>query len=104
MPHAEETSTEFTPDLYPPFPNELPAVELVTLSLKKLTDNDETEENRAFEAFKTRGFAYLDLLGTEDGDTIVKGADDICRVAEQIFRLDTDEKRKYLPGNKELFG
>nr|POE75514.1 oxidoreductase vrti [Quercus suber] len=104
MPHAEEARAEFSPDQYPPFPAGFPTVELVTLSLAKLTDDDAVEKERAFEAFKTRGFAYLELPGTDDGDTIAQGADELCRVAEQIFRLDAEEKRKYLPRNKELFG
>ena len=60
MPHKEEYS-EFTPDKFPPFPEDkdFPTVELQTISLKKLEQNDEAEKDRAFEAFKTRGFVYL---------------------------------------------
>jgi len=105
MPHKEENH-EFTPDLYPPFPEgkEFHTVELQTISLKKLEANDEAEKERAFEAFKTRGFVYLELAGTENGNTIVQGADDVARAAERTFALPMEEKKKYMPGNKELFG
>ncbi|KAK4549511.1 hypothetical protein LTR36_006508 [Oleoguttula mirabilis] len=105
MPHKEENS-EFTPEQFPPFPEDkdFPTVELQTISLKKLEENDEAEKDRAFEAFKTRGFVYLELAGTEKGDTILHGADDVARSAAQIFGLPTDEKLKYKPVNKELFG
>lgn len=105
MPHKEELN-EFTPDQFPPFPEDqdFPTVELQTISLKKLEDNDSAEKDRAFEAFKTRGFVYLDLAGTSNGDTILHGADDVARAAERIFSLPTDEKLKYKPANKELFG
>lgn len=98
MPHKEE-NTEFTPDTYPPFPEgaEFPTVELQTISLKRLLDRDEAELDRAFEAFKTRGFVYLELAGPEAGETILHGADDICRVAERVFELPVEEKHKYLP-------
>jgi isopenicillin N synthase-like dioxygenase len=105
MPHKEEYS-EFTPDLYPPFPDDpkFPTVELQTISLKKLEDGDEAEQDRAFEAFKSRGFVYLELAGTDKGDTILNGADEVAKVAEKTFALPLEEKLSYKPRNKELFG
>ncbi|KAK4580039.1 hypothetical protein LTR86_000241 [Recurvomyces mirabilis] len=105
MPHKEE-STEFTPDQFPPFPDDpqFPTVELQTISLKKLEAHDEAEINRAFEAFKGRGFVYLELAGTENGDTILHGADEVARAAEKTFAMPLEEKLKYKPTNKELFG
>jgi len=97
MPHAE-TYTEFTPEKYPPFPdrdptgNEFKTVELQIISLKKLLDDDQAEQDRVFEACKVRGFFYLELAGCESGEIIRKGADDICRVAERFFHLPQDEK------------
>lgn len=105
MPHKEEQS-EFTPELYPDFPSDpqYPTVELQTISLKKLESNDEAEKDRAFEAFKTRGFVYLDLAGCQNGDTILSGSTDVARGAERTFSLPTEEKMKYQPTNKSLFG
>jgi len=105
MPHKEENS-EFTPEFYPDFPSgpQFPTVELETISLKKLESNDEAEKDRAFEAFKTRGFVYLDLAGCQNGDTILGGSTDVARGAERTFSLPTEEKMKYQPTNKSLFG
>ncbi|KAK1051331.1 hypothetical protein LTR74_016839 [Friedmanniomyces endolithicus] len=106
MPHKEE-STEFHPDQFPPFPDDphqFPSVNLETISLQKLEAGDSTEQDRAFQAFKGRGFVYLELAGTENGDTILHGADEVAKAAEQTFALPLEEKLRYKPGNRELFG
>jgi isopenicillin N synthase-like dioxygenase len=105
MPHAEEY-TEFTPDQYPPFPDnsEFPSVELQTISLQKLIDHDTTEEDRVFEACKGRGFFYLELAGPEAGETILKDSENIARVGERFMALSTEEKMRFTPNKKELFG
>lgn len=105
MPHKEEY-TEFTPQAYPPFPesDEFPCVELATISLQKLLNHDSTEEDRVFEACKGRGFFYLELAGTDAGETILNGSEDLARVGERFMALPTDEKMKFTPRNKELFG
>jgi isopenicillin N synthase-like dioxygenase len=102
MPHAEE-STEFTPDLYPPFPesDDFKSVELQTISLKELLEDNYAEQDRVFEACKVRGFFYLGLAGCETGEIIRNGADDLCRVAERFFKLPQSEKdpQRMLPGS-----
>ena len=105
MPHREEY-TEFTPQKYPPFPEseEFPTVELQTISLQKLLNHDSTEEDRVFEACKGRGFFYLELGGPEEGETILNGSEEIARVGEHFMALPTDEKMKYTPKRKQLFG
>ncbi|KAK3110554.1 hypothetical protein LTR53_015027 [Teratosphaeriaceae sp. CCFEE 6253] len=105
MPHKEESS-EFTPAQFPPFPESaaFPCVQLETISLQKLEAGDETETERAFQAFKGRGFVYLELAGTANGDTILRGADDVAQAAAETFALPLEEKLKYKPFNKELFG
>ncbi|KAK6442568.1 hypothetical protein LTR95_001191 [Oleoguttula sp. CCFEE 5521] len=92
MPHAEGY-TEFTPDDYPSFPQgDFTTVELETISLKKLLDEDAAEQDRVFQACKTRGFFYLELAGCESGETIRNGADNVARVAERFFQLPQEEK------------
>jgi len=90
MPHA----VEFTPETYPPFPAspEFKTVNLETISLVKLLAEDAQEQDRVFEACKTRGFFYLELAGCERGETILKGADEICHMAEDFFKLPLAEK------------
>ena len=103
MPHKEDFS-EFTPNDYPSFPPGFPTVELETISLKKLQDKDSNEQERVFEACKGRGFFYLELPDCEQGETILHGSEDIARVAERTFELPLEEKMKFEPVNKELFG
>ena len=105
MPHKEEYS-EFRPSEYPPFPesDEFPCVPLESIALQKLLDNDSTEEDRVLEACKGRGFFYLELGGTEAGETILEGSANLCRVGEGFMKLEMDEKMKYTPKQKSLFG
>jgi isopenicillin N synthase-like dioxygenase len=102
MPHA----TEFTPDQYPPFPSspEFKSVDLETISLTKLLAEDSKEQDRVFQACKTRGFFYLELGGCENGETILKGADDICRMAEEFFKLPMEEKEEQRMQEGQLDG
>lgn len=105
MPHKEEVN-EFTPDRYPPFPDDpqFPCVELQTISLQKLLNHDAAEEDRVFEICKGRGFFYLDLAGPESGEIIRKGSEEIARVGAETMALPIEEKLKYLPAHKQLFG
>lgn len=105
MPHKEDP-TEFTPNDYPPFPSspDFPTVDLQTISLQKLLDHDATEETRVFEACKGRGFFYLELAGPESGETILRSSEEIALVGERFMALPTDEKMKFTPNKKELFG
>lgn len=102
MPHA----VEFTPETYPPFPTspEFKTVNLETISLVKLLSQDTQEQDRVFEACKTRGFFYLELGGCESGDTILKGADDICHMAEDFFKLPLADKESQRMQEGQLDG
>lgn len=102
MPHA----TEFTPEQYPPFPSspEFKTVDLETISLIKLLDQNAAEQDRVFQACKSRGFFYLELGGCESGETIIKGADDVCRMAEDFFRLPMEEKEEQRMREGQLDG
>ncbi|KAK5633771.1 hypothetical protein RRF57_009486 [Xylaria bambusicola] len=95
MPHSESTR-EFAPETYPPFPDGLPTIELETISLAKiLADSDSAEADRVFEICKGRGFFYLELPGCAAGDIIAEGADKVAAVAENVFKLPLEEKMKY---------
>lgn len=105
MPHREEY-TEFTPEQYPPFPDsqEFPTIDLQTISLKKIQQNDSAEQERMVDACKNWGFFYLELPESEEGEVIRTGAGDVCRAAEKVFQLPLEEKEKYVFKNKSLFG
>ena len=87
----------------PPFPD-IPTAPLLRISLRKLLDGDQAEEQRLWEACVALGFFYLDLrTGASDsqhstfidGDTLLKNAAEIFTVAETLFDLAKDEKLKY---------
>lgn len=102
MPHA----VEFTPNDYPLFPSDpsFKSVNLETISLTKLLSRDSAEQDRVFEACKSRGFFYLELGGCESGETILKGADDICRMAEDFFKLPMEQKEEQRMREGQLDG
>jgi isopenicillin N synthase-like dioxygenase len=85
---------EFSPETYPPFPDHLKHIYLDTISLQKLLNDDEEEKERVFQACKDRGFFYLELAGSEDGDFLNRGATDLARLAEKAFQVPQSEKDK----------
>ncbi|CAJ2512501.1 Uu.00g055160.m01.CDS01 [Anthostomella pinea] len=103
MPHKEE-HREFTPALYPEFPDGFPTLQLQTVSLSKLLQNDATEQDRVFEQCKGRGFFYLELGGCEAGEMILKLADDIAAVGEDTLKLPMAEKLQYQLQGRSLDG
>lgn len=108
MPHAEDITyqSEFTPDIYPPFPDstDFPTIELDTIALRDVLKHDPAVDRRMLEACKTRGFFYLDLTGCDEGGTILSGAEDCCRLAEHFFALPFDKKSKYKWSDGTLHG
>ncbi|OTB10749.1 hypothetical protein K445DRAFT_69690 [Daldinia sp. EC12] len=103
MPHKEEEHTEFTPELYPPFPSDVPTVSLETITLSKLLNGDTAEQDRVFDSCVGRGFFYLELDGCTEGDIIRQGAEHIALAGERVFRLPLTEKMNYKMA-KSLFG
>lgn len=85
----------FARDL-PPFPTNIPSVQLETFTLADL--DDPKEQDRLFETCRTRGFFYLEMDGlTEDAEAIARLA------AEEAFQLPVDEKLRY-PMRDSIFG
>ena len=106
MPHKVDQPSEFTPELYPPFPEDpqFPQAKLETTSLKKLLEGDIAEQDHIFEVCRTRGFFYLDLTGCEIGEAILRDADQLCRVAEKFYMMPLEEKEKYKPPPRSQWG
>lgn len=82
------------PDL-PPFPSDVPIAPLLQLSLKRLQDRDIKESARFFQAAKQLGFFYLDLRNSTEGEAILKDADRLFHVGEDLFQLGLEEKQSY---------
>jgi isopenicillin N synthase-like dioxygenase len=86
--------SENFPDL-PPFPEDVPTAPLLRLSLEKLLAHDGPEIERFCTTCEDVGFFYLDLRGTELGDSMLASSDGLFGVGERLFELDLEEKRKY---------
>ncbi|WPH05103.1 Hypothetical protein R9X50_00800400 [Acrodontium crateriforme] len=99
-------------DDLPAFPENVPTAPLLRLSLKTLLAGDAGEEERLWKASRELGFFYLDLRGAGgpgsedlgevevkdggvDGDGLLKDADMLFKLGEQLFALPTEEKQKY---------
>ncbi|KAI1637827.1 hypothetical protein F4809DRAFT_649626 [Biscogniauxia mediterranea] len=103
MPHKEETR-EFTPELYPDFPEGFPTVELQTISLAKLLSGDAVEQERVFRECKGRGFFYLELAGCAPGEVIARDSHAMALLGEEFFKQPIDEKMKYSWSGNSLLG
>ncbi|OJJ67834.1 hypothetical protein ASPBRDRAFT_199536 [Aspergillus brasiliensis CBS 101740] len=73
-------------DLYPaPFPDDVPIVELETISLAKLLAKDPAEAQRMFAICQDPGFFYLDLTDHPDGLQMLRNVVSCCRLGQSIF-------------------
>lgn len=99
---TQTDSTHFDSSKYPAFPSDVPSVKLETFSLAQLENGDEELEDRLFQTCKERGFFYLDLTSST-ASSMQQDADDIARLAEQVFKLPEEEKEKY-PMKDSIFG
>lgn len=79
----------------PPFPDDVPTAPLLRLSLSKLQSNDADEIARLTRACEDLGFFYLDLRGSDTGDSILNDADQLFKVGEELYDLPLEEKRTY---------
>ena len=85
----------------PPFPNDVPTVELQRLELRKLLSGDETESKALFESCAGLGFFLLDLRGCSDGETLLKETEAGFNISQEFYALSEEEKASFplLPGN-----
>jgi isopenicillin N synthase-like dioxygenase len=101
MPHSDHSSSpvrDIFPDL-PAFPENVPTAPLLRISLEKLLNHDEEEQERCWKACSDLGFFYLDLRTSNgqsiDGDALLQDADRLFEVMKGFFDLDLQEKVKY---------
>lgn len=90
---------------HPPFPSDVPVVQLECLSFTKIFARDAAECERLFQACQDIGFFLLNLRGTEEGETMLKHAETAFTLTEQIHELDQDELKRYaFKPPADLFG
>jgi isopenicillin N synthase-like dioxygenase len=106
MPHSDHSPSpqrESFPHL-PKFPDNVPTAPLLRISLQKLLEHDEEEQNRCWQACCELGFFYLDVRTrnsdttngtTIDGDALLGDVDKLFDVMQDFYDLDVTEKIKY---------
>lgn len=77
----------------PPFPTDVATAPLLKISLSKLQAYDSEEIARLTQACEDLGFFYLDLRGP--GDQVLKEANQMFDLAEELYNLPLEEKKKY---------
>jgi isopenicillin N synthase-like dioxygenase len=113
MPHSDHSPSpprDSFPHL-PVFPDNVPTAPLFRISLQKLLDNDDEEQNRCWQACRELGFFYLDIRTSEkhsngnrdnatstcaiDGDGLLQDVDRLFEVMKGFYDLDVSEKIQY---------
>lgn len=90
-------------DKLPEFPTDVATAPLLRLSLLKLVNHDAAEIDRFVNACCDLGFFYLYLDGP--GDTIHEQSQQMFNIAEALFDLPLEEKKKYdFSAHKTYFG
>jgi len=82
-----------SPPSVAPFPDDIPIAPLLRLSFHKLLNRDPAEVDRCIRACEDLGFFYLDLRG--DGESLLRDADALFGVGEELLALPLEEKKKY---------
>lgn len=81
--------------LLPPFGEGGKTAPLVSVSFAKLEAGDKEASDAFFKACKELGFFYLDMLGSELGETIVAEAEKLNTLQKEFFKLPNEVKDKY---------
>ncbi len=79
----------------PPFPDNVPIVNLTHISFLKFQTGHGTEVDRLFQACKEWGFFFLDLRDSVQGSALLNLADQVLEIGKNVFDLDLEEKNKY---------
>ena len=85
----------------PPFPNDVPTVELQRLKLSKLLSGHEAESKVLFDGCTGPGFFLLDLRGCTEGETLLKETEAVFDISQEFYALSDEEKSRFplLPSN-----
>ena len=84
-------------NLYPPFPTDLPTASLGSISLYALQSSPPSlpESSKLFTACQTLGFFYLDLTGSDLGESILREAEDLHALQQEFYALPHEVKDEY---------
>lgn len=80
-----------------PFPEGLPTIELQSISLAKLLNEDTDEAHRLFHICTHEGFFYLDLTTHPKGIKLLDDAHNVYRSGVKAFKTPMKEKYTFKP-------
>jgi len=79
-----------------PFPEGFQYIDLPHISLDKLLNDDDEEEQKIFEICTTTGFFYLDLNDHPKGEELWNNGCEACRIGQQTLpAMPMEEKLSY---------
>lgn len=81
----------------PPFPSDVPVVDLAKISLQCLQVGESGESKRLYEACRANAFFYLDLAGSGVGEALLKDAEKMYDLAYATFELSEEALQSYAP-------
>lgn len=81
--------------LLPPFPDDIKTAPLVSVKFEDLEKGNSEASAAFFKACKELGFFYLDLLGSELGESIVAEAEELNKIQREFFGLPNEVKDVY---------
>jgi isopenicillin N synthase-like dioxygenase len=87
----------------PPFPDDVPLVEIPTLLLVDLRIGQQAAVETLMNSCKELGFFMLDLQGDNIGKHMIDGIDQLFNVGKELMALPEEEKCRYLHNMPESF-
>ncbi|KAJ5579509.1 uncharacterized protein N7459_005494 [Penicillium hispanicum] len=79
----------------PPFPDQIPVVDLPRISFRALQDDCRNEASNMYEACREFGFFLLDLSGSDDGTTLLNHAGRMFDLTTETFALGQETLGKF---------
>ena len=84
-----------THHLHPEFPSDLPTAPLESISLHQLESSSTSEGTKLFRACSQLGFFYLNLFGSDLGETIVHEVEELHLLQQEFYALPHEDKDRY---------
>lgn len=89
---------DYGEEFYPkPFPEDLPTIELQSISLARLLNDDAEEARRLFHICTHEGFCYLDLTTHPKGIKLLDDAHQVHKAGVEAFKTPMAEKYTFKP-------
>jgi hypothetical protein len=88
----------------PPFPADVPTLQLSKISLAKLMKGDQAESEAVFRASKAHGFFLLDMQHSVKGEELLEQAERIFGLSKDLFEEGVEELTKFVQPLPAILG